>query len=296
MVKFYQKQLESIEYLPSMPTVVSKLLEVLNDNSIANKEIAKIIALDSSISAKVLSIANSALYSSPSPITDINLAVIRLGRIDVKTIAMTLFVSNMLKKFKLKNINIEHYWKHNLAVAFISRRLALHYKFDDTLTEEYKTSLYLSGLLHDIGYILFDQINPDSFLNIKNQAIETHESFIDLEKIIMKTTHAHEGAEFLKYWNLPSILCESVRYHHEPVIPEDKTIKIFAEILNVADYLANSMDISNLMELDSDVRSEIAWNNFDLSEYDAEKFEHFKNELVSQTRLYISFSELAIIV
>jgi putative nucleotidyltransferase with HDIG domain len=296
MVEFYQKKLESIEYLPSMPSVVSKLLEVLNDNSISNKEIAKIIALDSSISAKVLSMANSAIYGSTSQITDVNMAVVRLGRIDVKTIAMTLFVSNMLKKFKLKNISIDHYWKHNLAVAFLCRKISSNYKPISDISEEQKTTLYLSGLLHDIGYILFDQINPEFFQSVKEKAIETHESFIELEKIVMKTTHAHEGAELLKYWNLPNILCDTVRYHHEPVIPEDNNLKAYAEILNVADYFANSMDISNLSEIDSDIRSEIAWSNFDLAEMDTDSFEKFKNDLFSQTKLYISFSELSIIV
>ncbi|MBP7563658.1 MAG: HDOD domain-containing protein [Candidatus Cloacimonetes bacterium] len=294
MVEFYQIKLENVEYLPSMPTVLNKLLEVLNDNSISNKEIAKIISLDSSISAKILSIANSALFGGTTQITDISLAVTRLGRIDVKTIAMTLFVSNMLKRFKLKNINIEHYWKHNLAVAFLSRRLTQYLKNHYDFAEEQRTMIYLSGLFHDIGYILFDQINPDVFQLIKNKASEAHEPFIELEKIIIHTTHAQEGAELLKHWNLPEIMVETVRYHHEPSAIEDPLVQQYARIINMADYFANMFDVTTISELDNEVLSETIWNCFEFSEYDTEKYTLFKNELASQTRLFISFSELAL--
>ena len=46
MIEFYQIKLECLDYLPSMPTVLNKLLEVLNDSSVSNKEIAKIVSLD----------------------------------------------------------------------------------------------------------------------------------------------------------------------------------------------------------------------------------------------------------
>lgn len=294
MVEFYQIKLENLEYLPSMPSVLNKLLEVLNDNSVSNKEIAKIIALDSSISAKILSIANSALFGATNPITDINMAVIRLGRIDVKTITMTLFVSNMLKRFKLKNVNIEHFWKHNLAVAFISRRLLHNYKGVGELSEENRTNMYLSGLFHDIGYILFDQVNPEVFKRIKTQAIENNESFIELEKIIMHTTHAHEGAELLKYWKLPRILYDTIRFHHEPMACPFPDLKMYSEVLHVADYFANAFEVSTLNELDNEPISDLAWNNFDFADFDTDEYNIFKNELYSQTRLFISFSELAL--
>ncbi|HOE92066.1 MAG TPA: HDOD domain-containing protein, partial [Candidatus Cloacimonadota bacterium] len=158
-MEFYKIELEKLDYLPTMPSVLKKLLEILNDNSVSNKEIAKIVSLDSSISAKILSIANSAIFGGYSPINDLNLAITRLGRVDVKTIAMTLFISTMLKKFKLKNIVIENFWRHNLAVSFIARRIAQYLKKDVDFTEEERVVLYLTGLFHDIGYILFDQVN-----------------------------------------------------------------------------------------------------------------------------------------
>jgi len=293
-VEFYKIELEKLDYLPTMPSVLKKLLEILNDNSVSNKEIAKIVSLDSSISAKILSIANSAIFGGYSPINDLNLAITRLGRVDVKTIAMTLFISTMLKKFKLKNIVIEHFWRHNLAVSFIARRIAQYLKKDVEFSEEERVVLYLTGLFHDIGYILFDQVNPDIMLLVKNQAIEQKEPFIELERIIIHTTHAHEGAELLKYWNLPKEITDTVRYHHEPYAATDKSIQKCAKIINMADYLANLFDISTLKEVRYGVAFENLWNEFEFSSYNKEEFTEFKNELASQTNLFISFSELAL--
>jgi len=293
-VEFYKIELEKLDYLPTMPSVLKKLLEILNDNSVSNKEIAKIVSLDSSISAKILSIANSAIFGGYSPINDLNLAITRLGRVDVKTIAMTLFISTMLKKFKLKNIVIEHFWRHNLAVSFIARRIAQYLKKDVEFSEEERVVLYLTGLFHDIGYILFDQVNPDIMLLVKNQAIEQKEPFIELERVIIHTTHAHEGAELLKYWNLPKEITDTVRYHHEPYAATDKSIQKCAKIINMADYLANLFDISTLKEVRYGVAFENLWNEFEFSSYNKEEFTEFKNELASQTNLFISFSELAL--
>ncbi|MDX9870372.1 MAG: HDOD domain-containing protein, partial [Candidatus Cloacimonadales bacterium] len=244
--------------------------------------------------AKILSIANSAIFGGYSPINDLNLAITRLGRVDVKTIAMTLFISTMLKKFKLKNIVIEHFWRHNLAVSFIARRIAQYLKKDVEFSEEERVVLYLTGLFHDIGYILFDQVNPDIMLLVKNQAIEQKEPFIELERIIIHTTHAHEGAELLKYWNLPKEITDTVRYHHEPYAATDKSIQKCAKIINMADYLANLFDISTLKEVRYGVAFENLWNEFEFSSYNKEEFTEFKNELASQTNLFISFSELAL--
>lgn len=294
MVEFYKKKIENIDYLPVMPTVLTKLLEILNESSTSNKEIAKIIALDSTVSAKILSIANSALFGGTIPVTDLTLAVNRLGIVDVKTIAMTLYVSNMLKKFKLKNVKIEEYWRHNLAVAFICRKISQHYLLLDHIDEEFKSKLYLAGLFHDIGYILFDQINPEFFINVKTSAINKQESFVALENMLMHTDHAEEGAELLKFWKLPEILYEAIRYHHEPIRCTNSQVRDFANIINVADYIANGFEISMINEMVYDSLSENAWNSFSFANYSEEHLEEFKKELAGQTKLFISFLELAL--
>lgn len=294
MIEFYQIKLECLDYLPSMPTVLNKLLEVLNDSSVSNKEIAKIVSLDSSISAKILSIANSAIFGGIAPIRDINLAVTRLGRLDVKSIAMTLFISTMLKKFKLENIDIEYFWKHNLAVSFLARRLSQYLKTEKAFTEEDRAVIYLAGLFHDIGYVLFDQINPDIMQLVKNKAIEQCEPFIELEKIIIHTTHAHEGAELLKFWNLPHEIVETVRYHHEPYAAKDESIKALAKIINMADYFAHEFRIKTFQDIRYEVNFQSLWDEFEFASYNEDEFIVFKNELASQTNLFISFSELAL--
>ncbi len=296
MVEFYQKKIKNIEYLPVMPSVLTKLMEILNENSASNKEIAKIIALDSSVSARILSIANSALFGGTVPVTDLIIAVNRLGIVDVKTIAMTLYVSNMLKRFKLKNVKIEEYWRHNLAVAFISRKISQHYLLLDNISEEFKSKLYLTGLFHDIGYILFDQINPDYFNSVKNSAIDKQESFVALENMLIHTNHAEEGAELLKFWELPEILYESIRYHHEPIRCTNTEFRHFSNILNVADNIANSFEISMIEEMVYDTLSENAWKSFNFASYDVDRLNEYKKELAGQTKLFISFSELALSV
>ena len=65
--------------LPTLPTVAYKLISISSKEEIGMKDIADLISKDASLSAKVLKIANSALYNLPCKISTIHQAASRLG-------------------------------------------------------------------------------------------------------------------------------------------------------------------------------------------------------------------------
>ena len=56
------EKLNSIDNLPTLPTIASQLLDLLGDNNSSMMSIARIISADPSLTSKVLRIANSAYY------------------------------------------------------------------------------------------------------------------------------------------------------------------------------------------------------------------------------------------
>jgi len=65
--------------LPSLPAIALKIIDAGNDPDIGNEDILAIISLDPSLSAKLLKVANSSLYSQPREVYNLNEAVMLLG-------------------------------------------------------------------------------------------------------------------------------------------------------------------------------------------------------------------------
>ena len=292
MVDLYGKKID-LQYLPVLPAALNKLIEIVNDNDLSNKEIAKIISLDSGIAAKVLSIANSALFGGSVPITDINIAVTRLGRNDVKTISMTLYISQVLKKFNLSHIMIENFWRHSLSVAFLSRKIIPFYNLRSGITDDEVNYLYLSALMHDLGYIVLDILNPDKFAEFKNYSKENKVSLIQAEKQFMSSDHSLEASKLFEYWKLPYPIIEIMKYHHNP----DKALqdyKHLSNIIHVADFLANKFGFEVFNEfIHEDVLGDI-WNLFSFSHEVDTRNDSIINELKNQTELFLNFSALTL--
>ena len=73
--------------IPTLPVVVSRVLEAANNPDTTAIELGEIVAQDVSVSAKVLSLANSAFYGFSRKITTIQQAVVVLGFDTVRSLA-----------------------------------------------------------------------------------------------------------------------------------------------------------------------------------------------------------------
>ena len=54
--------IRNIKNIPTLPIIVSRVLEVADDSGSSANQLAKIVSKDMSVSAKVLNLANSAFY------------------------------------------------------------------------------------------------------------------------------------------------------------------------------------------------------------------------------------------
>ncbi len=78
-----------IRKLPAMPRTYAKLQEALASDSCTVQEIAKIVAADTAIAARVLQIVNSAFFRLARRITNVEQAVTYLGFAAVRNLVMS---------------------------------------------------------------------------------------------------------------------------------------------------------------------------------------------------------------
>ncbi|KMQ52426.1 metal dependent phosphohydrolase [Chitinispirillum alkaliphilum] len=208
------QRLSEINELPTLPEVVLRIQAMINDDDSNVKMLARIIEQDPALTSKILRIANSSFYSSSQRITSIPLAITRIGFNEVGHIALAITV---VKKFS-GNSNILDYrqfWRHSLTSAFLNSTIAKVSELD--FSNEERQALFLSGLLHDIGILIYDQFFHDEFETIIQYSFDKKMTFLEAEKLIAPyETHAAVGAALLEVWKTNPLVTSGVRFHHMP--------------------------------------------------------------------------------
>jgi putative nucleotidyltransferase with HDIG domain len=192
--------------IPPMPNVMVKALSVIKNPSTGIAELAKIMQVDQAISAKTLSLVNSAFYGFRQQITSIQKALVVLGMMKAKNIIMSLALKQMMTAQGSREL-----WEHSIKCAVAAEFLAKEYRVinpDDA---------FVIGFLHDIGKMLLNTKNPLKYSKVRYLAQQDNINLVDIEDAQFGTNHCVLGALISKKWQLPVILTNCIRYHHDPV-------------------------------------------------------------------------------
>ena len=185
--------------LPSMPDVFFQVKKIVDDPSSNISNIATVITRDPSLTARILKVANNALYRGNHEITNLQLAVSRMGLQLIKTLVTSHAITQMFNQPKgaLKPF-FSQLQNHSTEVSAHAYAIAKNYSKldpDDAL---------LAGLVHNIGYLpmakcieSFPEIESDPGLLIE----------------IMGKVHTQVGKMILESWSFPKNIIEaSIHY------------------------------------------------------------------------------------
>ncbi len=224
-----------IKDIPVMPQVATKIIQLQEENlEISFKELENIILLDPAITARILKIANSALYARQREITSLQQAITLLGFKTIKSMILLVCASNIYGKSKKKlksapgsfttKSSAVEMWRHLIMTAFIAKQLAVRKQFTDKQEE-----IFIAGLLHDIGRIVFLINDPDGYGQyLENINNEPDGDLIAIEEKIFGSTHLEVGKIVLEKWNFPQELIDVIFQHHSMHVdsPHKKNIII----------------------------------------------------------------------
>ena len=109
-------RLDRIKDIPTLPTIVFQLNELLLDSDTSIKTVCDTIEKDQAITLKILKLVNSAFYGFKSKVSDLRNAVALLGYNAVRNAIVSLSVINSFpKQLTLMDFDITLFWKHSLA-------------------------------------------------------------------------------------------------------------------------------------------------------------------------------------
>ncbi|MCK4542051.1 MAG: HDOD domain-containing protein [Spirochaetales bacterium] len=198
--------------MPSLPTTVTKILEICNDPQTSPSDLNRIISVDPVLMGKVMKLINSAYYGLTQKVTSLVRAIIMLGINTVKNLALSTAVLGSLgSKKNFQAMNMDGFWRHSLCVGVTSKLIAKMRKVDSKSLEEY----FIAGLLHDIGKIPLNNKLANDYVVAMHISDTEHIPLYQAEKSSLSINHSEVGHLIVVSWQLSHEVRDAVTYHHK---------------------------------------------------------------------------------
>lgn len=221
------KILDSINNLKPMPASVTRILQLIEDPNIEIPPIADLIGKDQVLAALVLQMANSVTMGYSRNCVSLSVAVMRIGFTRLKSIMLvSTSYQSMNRALSGYRLGAGELWQHAQSTAHASEVLAKHLGYKNV--EE----AYVSGLIHDIGKLVLNQVMVTDYARINEIMNQYHLSLWEIEKKVIGIDHAQVGSLMAEKWSLPGTLGEAIRYHHYPTTAEKPVLPAIVNLAN----------------------------------------------------------------
>lgn len=252
--KLLRSQIERIDTLPTIPSVLRKLLAVIENPKISLTEIGNFISNDPVLTSRVLKMVNSPIYGFPGRISSVQQALILLGLNVVRGLLLGVSVFEVMQK------SMVGLWEHSLGCAVAARIIAKK----KNIPEPEEVSV--SALLHDIGKVVMILRFKDEYDIVTREAEGGNMLIIEAERQVFGITHADSGAWIAKKWNFPLSLVEVIEYHHKPGLT--KILPVNSAIVHMADILVRAVGFGFAGDNHVPPVNQDAWQLLGLSDAD----------------------------
>ncbi len=233
--KIYSK----IEELPTLPSVLPRLMHLMEDEMVSASHVADIIAGDPALTSKILKAANSAYYGFPQEIDTLERAVALLGFNMVRSLALSIGIMHSLPSgTPSSHFSEEGLWTHSLAVAKAMERLGKNAR-----PGESRDHIFVVGLLHDIGKVVLIEFFRETFVQALEAAQRPETALLhEAERGLFGFDHGEVGAMLLTRWRIPPVIAGPIGVHHGTDFPEGMDEADVA-LLRISDALCQNLDL-----------------------------------------------------
>ena len=235
---------ESAQDLPTLPEVAIRLQEVINNPRSSAKDVAGIIEDDPAIATKVLKMVNSVFYAPArgEEITELQFAIARLGFVTVTNIALSTSVFRAFSRAQQPIFDRHQFWRHSICVGIVTTVL---HDYCVNHVDQHITSdvAHLSGIVHDMGKILFENYANSEFHQALNSAKVEDIPAVKEEARFIGMGHDEAGGWLANRWKLGPEIQAVIRWHHDPLSCPEEEYSGLAKLVHIADYICHNQGL-----------------------------------------------------
>ncbi len=225
--------------LPTIPVVATKVLQLMEDESSTADDLARVVASDPAVAARVLKISNSSFYGAQRQIQTLPHAIMMLGFVTLKSVVVAASVKQVYQPYGLTEKLL---WEHSFGAGLAARLIAKE------LRRVNPDEAFLGGLFHDIGKQIMNFLDKDKFQEVMQLCYNEGISFEQAERMLFPYTHEEAGALVIRKWNFPEQLMKAVLAHHTLELDEgeDPYLVILTNIVSLSNLFCHRYGVGTL--------------------------------------------------
>ena len=207
--------------LPVLGPAAQQALVLARRPEIEVRDVVEVAESLAPFAARLMAVANSALYYRGVTISSLPLAVMRLGMQAVRDVIYQSVYSSALFDTPGYRDLVQTVFGHGAITAHVSRALGEQLRVD-------ADTAFLAGLLHDIGRARCLKLAA----RFAKSDVDRRIALAAIDEL-----HGSAGAELASAWKLPDPVIEACARHHHPR-PDDR----WAGLVHVADRIAHAVE------------------------------------------------------
>lgn len=226
--------------LPPMPQVANKALRLVENPSCTAPELSKVLSMDAALAARVLKIANSAMFARQREITTLNQAIMLIG---LKALKGVIVAATLRQMSKNQGDAERRVWENSMFSAMLASKIARLMK------TPWHEEVFLLALLRTIGQIVL--LSQDATSNEYKKVFERikshNDEYVAAEQSVYGFGHPLIGALVSKKWNFPTETCQVILHYKDPFDssgPEGDVDRQIA-VVQLADSLTHKAGIGS---------------------------------------------------
>lgn len=223
------------------PVSAMRLIKISSDPSSDVQDLVSIVETDPGYAAKLMQVANSAVYGMSGRVRSIQQAVVVLGFRKLHDITVTLAATEVFSQGDECRKQREQLWNHSLACAVTAQQIAKRLKLPPD-------EAFLGGILHDVGkLVMLDLAAEEYSLATRDfDRLTSYPELTDLENAAFGQNHQELGMLCADEWGLPFAISSIIGYHHNPEeSPDDPEL---AELMRLTNQLVDCWNLTGEKE------------------------------------------------
>ncbi len=236
-----KQRLEDTLEMPPLPQTAQRIIQLRVDSNADISDLSNIVETDPSLAAQVVSWASSPYYSAPGKIRSIHDAIVRVLGFDmVLNLALGIALSRTLDIPEKGPHGVQPYWRTAVYAAATMEGLVT------AIPRQHRPGFgmaYLSGLLHNFGYLILADVFPPYFDRLCNAwDANPHVSSTVVEQHILGVSRTQLVAWLMETWHMPEEIITALRYQNDPNY--DGEHAIYANLLYITHQLMRQRNMS----------------------------------------------------
>lgn len=201
----FDKVFKTIE-IPVCPAIALEAMTEAQKEEPNLRTLAKLISSDPGLAATALKLANSPLFRSGPPVSNIERALERLGTRNVVCVVVGVALRSSMAG--LPATLVEKFWQKASGLASAAGLIA---------RRQYGISpdaAYIYALFHDAAIPLMMR-RFETYTPMLEECRREKRPLIEAEEALFPCTHPIVGLLLIRNWGLPAIIGQAIRFHHE---------------------------------------------------------------------------------